>query len=158
MNELSRLPLWKACLDSMREEGLSYGKTFTSEFFEGKLKCERDSMSFGLSLHQIRRELEEDGFYLSGRGFKGTQFLILPPESNRDVMASYQRQALDALKRGVILGTNTRVDLLPPADKKKHEAMLEKLATRAALMSRSRLIAKAILKHSPDLLAEKSEE
>lgn len=157
MNQILKLPLWKACLDAMRSEGLAYNKILPATFFEEWLKCERTSMPYSLSLSMIRRELESDGFYLSGRGQKGDSFIILPPENNRDVMAMYQRQALDALRRGVILGTNTRLDSLPAADRKKHESMLEKIATRCALMQRSGMIAKAIRKHSPDLLLEANE-
>lgn len=155
-NNVIRLPLWKSCLDDMRQEGVNHGKTYTAEFFEDKLKCERNSMQFGLALSEIRRELEKDGFYISGRGQSGNQFVILPPENNQDVMAAYQRQALDALRRGVILGTNTRLDLLPSADRKKHESLLEKIAIRTALMQRSGTIAKIIKKHSPDLLLKQA--
>ena len=55
-------------------------------------------------------------------------------------MASYSRTALDALKRGVILGTNTRLDTLTAEEKRKHESMLEKLATRLILVKHSRKI------------------
>lgn len=155
-NNVVRLPLWKSCVDDMREEGINHGKTYPAEYFEQKLRTQRDSMQFGLALSEIRRELEKDGFYLSGRGQNGNQFLILPPENNRDVMASYQRQALDSLRRGVILGTNTRLDLLPPEDRKKHESLLEKLAIRTALMQRSGAIAKIVKKHSPQLITQQA--
>lgn len=132
-----RLPLWKNALESMQQDGLAHGKTYKTEFFEEHLKCTREDMRFGLAISEIRRELEKDGYYLSGRGQQGNQFVILPPENNADVMLGYQRAAIDALKRGVVLGTNTRLDLLKPSDRQRHERMLERMATKAALMNRS---------------------
>lgn len=135
--DVLRLPLWKNALEDMRETGLHHGQVFEAEYFEKQLKCERHEMKFGLAISEIRRELEKDGYYLSGRGQKGNQFVILPPESNADVMAQYQRAAVDALRRGVILGTNTRLDSLTDSDRKRHESMLERIATKAVLIQRS---------------------
>lgn len=151
-NEVIRLPLWKNALDEMRKEGITHGKTYDASFFEEQLKCERTDMRFGIAVSEIRRELEKDGFYLSGRGQKGNQFVILPPESNADVMLAYQRAALDALKRGVILGTNTRLDSLKDSDRRRHEALLQRMATKAVLMQRSQQCAKIILETNPKVL------
>jgi len=153
--ELVRLPLWKNALEEMRKKGMHYGQAWDSEFFEKQLKCLRTEMKFGLGISEIRRELEKDGFYLSGRGQKGNQFVILQPESNADIMAGYQRAALDALKRGVVLGTNTRLDTLSDSDRRRHEGMLERMAMRAVLMQRSGQISKVIKEHSPELLDRK---
>lgn len=147
-----RLPLWKNALQEMQKEGVGYGQTWDAEFFEKHLKCARDDMRFGLGISEIRRELEKDGFYLSGRGQKGNQFVVLPPESNADVMKCYQRAAADALSRGVILGTNTRLDTLNDPDRKKHENTLYKMATKAVLMQRSGAVAKILKKEAPALL------
>lgn len=150
--EIVRLPLWKNALDEMRGDGITYGKVYEADFFEKHLRCTRDEMKFGLAVSEIRRELEKDGFYLSGRGQKGAQFIILMPESNSDVMAAYQRAALDSLKRGVILGTNTRLDSLSDSDRRKHEALLQKMATKCVLMQRAGKIAEALEKSAPALL------
>ena len=137
-DNLRKLPLWKSCLEKMRSQSLiNYGEVIDAPFFEEHLECKRDSMEFGLAVSSIRRELEEDGFYLSGRGQKRNQFVILPPASNANVMNAYSRAAVDALKRGVILGTNTRLDTLTESEKRRHEGILERLATRAALVARS---------------------
>lgn len=151
-NEVVRLPLWKNALDEMRTSGISYGQTWESEWFEKQLRCERTEMKFGLLISEIRRELEKDGFYLSGRGQKGNQFVILPPESNADVMAGYQRAAIDSLKRGVILGTNTRLDSLSDADRAKHERMVQRMATKAVLMQRSAAVMKVLEETNPNVL------
>ncbi len=150
--EVIRLPLWKSCLETMRKDSVSYGKTYPAEYFEKALKVTRDTMQFGLAISEIRRELEMDGFYLSGRGQNGNQYVILPPENNQDVMRSYQRAALDALKRGVILGTNTRLDLLESEDRRRHEALLEKLAIRTLLFKKTGEVAKILKENHPKVL------
>ena len=154
--EIQRLPLWKNVVEEMRSMGLQYGQTFPSEFFEERLKVTRDQMRFGLDISEIRRELEHDGFRLSGVGQKGNQQVIVPLKCNSKVMESYQRRAFDAMKRGVILGTNSPIHLLPDEDRRKHEALLERMATRLVLMQRSKQTANILAKHSPRLLNKAS--
>lgn len=152
--EVIRLPLWKACLDEMRKNCVEYGKVYATEYFEAALKCQRDSMEFGLAVSNIRRELEKDGYYLTGRGQKLTQFIILPPEANRNVMAAYSRAATDALTRGVVLGTNTRMDVLTAEDRRRHESLLEKMAVKLALCRRPFKFAKLLPKKDANLLGQ----
>lgn len=152
MNDVVKLPLWKNCLESMLADGIEYGKTYSSEFFEEQLKEKRKTMEFTLAVSAIRRELEKYGFYISGRGHDGNQFIILPPENNADVMLKYQSAALDALKRGVILGTQTRLDTLGEADRRRHEKVLEKIAIRSVLMNRSKTVIKNLGDKAPKLL------
>lgn len=139
-----RLPLWKNCLEKMLDENIQHGQTYSAEFFEQELKEKRDSMAFGIAISEIRRELEKRGLYLSGRGQNGNQFIVLPPQNNADVMLAYQRSAIDSLKRGVILGTQTRLDLLKAEDRRRHESILEKMAHRAALVYRTKAVMKAL--------------
>lgn len=134
--EVLRLPLWKACLDDILEEGVSHGQVFKAEFFEEKLRCTRDQMQYGLAISEIRRELEKIGLYLSGRGQNQSQFVVLPPECNADIMLHYQRVAMDSFRRSVILGTATKTDLLTDSEKQRHNAILERLANKVALLSR----------------------
>ena len=151
--EVIRLPLWRHCLDELRKAGIAYGKTFPAEFFETHLKSKRNEMQFGLDVSNIRRELEKDGYYLSGRGQNGTQFVILQAAKNGDQMQHYGRAAADALKRGVILGTNTRLDALSPQDRKRHEGILERLAIQSVLLNRSTSIRKHLEKTKPKLIS-----
>ena len=136
----------------MLRAGVDYGQTYPADFFEKHLRTKRDTMQFGLAVSEIRRGLEREGFYLSGRGQNGNQYIILQPENNMSVLGMYQRAALDALKRGVVLGTATRLDTLSPDDRAKHERILEKIATRCVLMRRSESIAKVIRKTNQALL------
>lgn len=134
--ELHHLPLWQTTLAAMRKEGIRYGQTYSMEFFELGLGANRDSIGFGRAVSEIRRELEHDGFYLSARGQSGNGYVILYPEKASDIMLSYQAKAIDSLKRGVILGTNTKLETLTEAERRRHEAILARLAQRAALVGR----------------------
>lgn len=134
--EVITLPEWKNCLAEMQKGKIEYGKTYSAEFFEKELKRDRDDLQFSLSISLIRRELEKDGFYLSGKGQNGNQYVILQPENNSKIMHQYQRAAIDSLNRGVILGTNTPLYLLKEGDRIKHEQMLQNLANKAILLSR----------------------
>jgi hypothetical protein len=154
--ETVRLPLWRNALEKLQKDGIHHGQVITAEWFESELRARRDELEFCFGISEIRRELEKLGFYLSGRGQKGNQFVILPPSSNASVMQGYSRRAMDSLKRGVILGTNTRLDLLSEHERKRHETVLEKMAIRAALISRSAGVARVVKKHAPKLLSEKA--
>jgi hypothetical protein len=134
--QVLRLPLWKNCLEAMIRDGVDHGKTYEAEFFENYFKTERTSMAFSLGVSQIRTALLEHGLFLSGRGQKGDQFVILDAASNTRVMENFQHQAAVALRKGVILGTNTRLDVLTDEERRRHESTLERLAIRSALMSR----------------------
>jgi hypothetical protein len=59
-------------------------------------------------------------------------------------MGDYARKAADALRRGVILGTNTKLELLPPEDRARHERMLERMAIKAALIARPKTVLNAM--------------
>ena len=145
--QLRKLPLWRSTAEEMIEAGVNHGQTFDAQFFKEHLACEPDTIEFSMGISNIRRELEKKGFYLSGQGGKGERWTILPPQDHADVMQRYSAAALDALKRGVILGTNTRLDLLSDSDRRRHESMLEKLATRAVLLLRSKTVIKALGKN-----------
>jgi hypothetical protein len=154
-DQTRRLPLWRSCLDEMRAMGMIHHQAIIpADFLEEKLSCKRNSLRFSLDVSSIRRELESDGFYLSGKGGHGRQFIIIPAAANSDVMGAYSRAALDALKRGVILGTNTRLDLLSESDRRKHEGLLERMAKKFVLVKRSEQAAALIAEHDPRLLEQ----
>ena len=48
-----------------------------------------------------------------------------------------QRTAIDCLTRGVILGTNTKLETLTESERRRHEALLARMAQKAALMNRT---------------------
>lgn len=152
--EALKLPLWRECAKEMLVQGIEYGKVYPSQYFEDRLRCASDSMTFSMGIAEIRRALEPHGFYLSGRGQKGEQYVILPAQANANVMMCYSRKASDALKRGVILGTNTRLDTLSADDRRRHESVLEKMAVKLALVSRSQQIASALPESAKTLLEQ----
>jgi hypothetical protein len=142
--QLVRLPLWRTCAEAMIANGVEYGTTYTAEYFEEQLRCKRDEMKFGLGISEIRRVLETKGFYLSGRGLKGDSFIILEPNKNINVLSSYSSTAVDALSRGVILGTNTRLDTLTAEERRKHESALQKIAMRLVMVKKTKTIMKRL--------------
>ena len=152
--ETVRLPLWKNVLDELKADGVSYGQVIESKWLEEKLCQPRTTMQFGLAVSEIRKGLEMDGFYLSGRGQGGNQFVILPPESNQDIMQSYEREASEALRRGVILGTGTKLDTLDAEQRRRHEARLEKLSIKCLLLSKPAQFWNLAMKHSKKILTE----
>jgi hypothetical protein len=132
-----RLPLWKNVLEALLQGGVSYGDTFDTAYFEDGLKCQRETMEFGIAMSQIRAGLMEHGLYLTGRGGNGKSFTVCDPAANVAVMQSYQREAVRALQKGVILGTNTDMARLTEDERRRHEAVLERMAIRAALVCRT---------------------
>lgn len=149
---LRRLPLWRDCADRMRKQGLTYGQIFEAEFFEEALSCKRNTMEFLLAISSIRRDLESSGFYLSGRGGKGDRFSILPANKNHDQMRSFRAKARDSLRRGTILGTNTRLDELNAEDRAKHEKLLEIMGFERAMMQKSGTIKRYLGKKGKKLI------
>jgi hypothetical protein len=134
--ETIKLPEWKSCYEDMLKDGIEYGKTYPTEFFEKKLRANRLTMEFGIAVSRVRTLLLAHGFYLSGRGGKGKQFVILAASANCQVMENFQVAAAHALHKGATLGRNTRLELLSSDERRKHESTLEKCATRLALFTR----------------------
>lgn len=131
-----RLPLWKAWLDDMRELGkLEFGGFFAHHEIASHLSCPVDSLEYAFAMVEIRKALRREGKNLTGRGTGGEGFLITPPEMNAKAMTDLQSKAIRSLREGVILGTTTPLELLDAEAKRKHLAVLEKLATRLALVS-----------------------
>lgn len=156
-NTMVRLPLWRNAFEKLTANGFSYGQIIPTKWFEEELKQTRDQMRFSLDISMIRKELEKDGYYLSGKGQGGDAFVILQPESHADVMLCYQRAAAEALRRGVILGTTTRLDTLKPEDRKRHESILEKIALKSVLMGRSSRVQKLLKEKDAHLLTGPTE-
>lgn len=151
--EVLVLPLWKTCLEDMIQDGIDYGKIYETKWFEDKLRCLRSTMEFGLAISEIRRELEKEGFYLSGRGQNGNQFIVIPADSNQDILRHYCSLANDCFKRGIILGKRTKREALSPDKVAQHEAILERMENKFALLKRSEQIKKVVDKHSPKLIS-----
>lgn len=127
-NKVTKLPLWKTCAEQMLEEGIDYGKTYPYQFFEDRLKADRNSIQFSIAISKIRHALLRKGFYLSGVGAqKHGCFCIQQPNANKATMTRMAKIAQRSLARGVILGTNTPLEILQAGDRKKHEQILERL-------------------------------
>jgi hypothetical protein len=136
MSNATILPEWKHALSEMEKLGIKYGSTFSLEWFEKTLKQTRDTVEFAMSIHQIRVHLRTRGMNLTSIGQNGQGWFIAPPQTNAHEMLRMQRKAIRAMQQGVILGTNTPLEILEAADRKRHEGVLERLAIRSALISR----------------------
>lgn len=148
---LRKLPLWRALAEEMITNGVEHGKTYPAEYFEKGLSCLRTSLEYGFSISEIRKVLEDDGYYLSGMGQNGTAFVIVEPERHVDIAESRERQATILLFRAVKLLTATRHELLEPEDKQKLDSLLARVSIKAALVSRDN---RTIRKPTPALPAK----
>lgn len=142
MDQITKLPLWKSCIDEMQEKGMiRYGASIKTEFFEQSLKQSRETVEFGFGMSVIRRSLEARGFYITGHGREGKSYLIIRPEDNSKVMERYNDAALDSLHRAVVLGGATDVSGMTNGQRARHEQILERTSTRLALLTRKSIVA-----------------
>jgi hypothetical protein len=146
--EVKRMPLWRHFVETHHEAGkLEFGSFFSAEQMEAHLGCRYDSLEFAMAIYAIRKALRRlGGKVFTERGQQGKGFIIAPVERNADEMARLQRTAMNSMREGVILGTNTPVELLDAESRRRHEAILERMATRLALLRRRTLPASAMTK------------
>ena len=134
--ELHNLPLWQTTLAAMRKEGVRYGKTYSNEYLELRLGANRSSAEFGFAIMLIRKELLHSGFYLTARGQAGNGYAIAEPESLGDIALHKERRGINELCEAVILLSNADVTSFTYAQRRRTEAILSRVAQRAALVSR----------------------
>jgi hypothetical protein len=134
--EVRRLPLWKDWIER-NEHRLAYGLTVTTEEMEAALEEKTGSVEFNMAILNIRMVLRHRGMNFSQRGFRGAGFHIAPPNTNAEEMERMNRVAVNSLKASVILGTKTNLNLLSECERKRHEAVTEKMAHRVALLGRT---------------------
>jgi hypothetical protein len=135
-NETMRLPEWKHCLDKMIDLGIDYGAIFETKWLAQTMRMDPESMHFSLAISEIRKALRAEGKWLSGEGQNGARLVIRQPQDNYREVARLSRAAQTALVQGTILGTSTPVELLDANERRRHEAITERIAKRAALMGR----------------------
>lgn len=147
-----KLPLWRSTLEKMRTIGLNYGMVFPTKFFEDNLKAVKGESRLNFGIMRINKKLIHEGFYLSSKGQKGNQYVIIPANSIHCVMDNWAHSAAQALKRGVILGTNTKTDTLSPEDKRRHDASLQSICMKRLLMGKSKQIQRMVESQQPVVL------
>lgn len=135
--EVRRLPLWKNLLDEMQREGLAENKVYPIEHFTKGIGASLDSLELVFGIAEITKALRRLGWVLTSRGQKGTQYVLLPHERNADEMVRLNNVARRALREAVVLGNATPLDKLTDEQRRRHEAVLEKTATRHALLARA---------------------
>lgn len=144
------LPLWKHVVEEMLKS-IAYGATYPVEFFEQGLKAHRDTVVYRCDFQKIRDSLLKRGYMITTRGQK-VGALIRHIGMNAAELKAFSRKSMRALTRGFVLGTNTPLTLLTVEERRRHEAALEKVAMRHALMQHSVQAGRLITKHAPKLL------
>ena len=135
-----KLPLWRSFYTDAKDAGrFKYGAFFTVAELELALAAKEDTAEFRFSVSLIRRALRREGKNFTERGQQGSGLLIAPVETNANEIQRLQSAALSAMREGVILGTTTPLELLTAEDRRRHEAIVERLGKRLALISRQSL-------------------
>ena len=130
-------PSYLHAIDQMDKAGIDYGKTWTAQEIAEMVRMKPESVEFSFAVMGIREELRKRGYNFTSRGTNGQNFFIAPPETNADEMMRMQRKAVKSLINAVVLGSTTDKSRLTDEQQKRHEAVLERAATRAALISRT---------------------
>lgn len=151
----AKLPLWRSCVDVMREQGITYGKIYPTEFFESQLRCLRDSQEFAFAMMHIYsalRNLEPERYVLTCRGQEGKQYIVLPPNDTAEWSGEKFLQAQNVMAECYKVGCSVPKTLLSDSEQKIHEARLERMGTKLALLNRSKKIYSEVKKIKPKLL------
>lgn len=153
MNDTTtKLPLWRNALEAMEAKGIAYGQIWPTEFFEEHLKAKRGTPNYNFGVSDVRRVIRPRGFYLNGRGMKGKGFLISPVVQNDDHARGHERTSTRQIRYGFELANGTPVELLPEKDRKPHEHLTARLATKLVLLNRHEQVAELVKKHKPKLM------
>lgn len=133
----TRSKTWVKLAPFLIESGLSYGSVLTKVELERVLEVSRDTSQFDFILCRLRRLLLESGFYLTSRGQKGEQYIILKASDNANIIQSISDRAIDTLNRGIHLGRQTRREKLSLEERRRHDGELEKMAHKLILLKNS---------------------
>lgn len=137
MGEARKIHTWKAFIEEMDAIGrINFGAIFTIKELEMFFDTPVGTPKFSFAIIGVRDALLERGMAFTMRDQKGTSYRIAMPEENADEMERFQRHAINSMRRGVILGTSTPLDTLSIEDRRRHEAIVEKMSVRLALINR----------------------
>ena len=149
------LPLWKNCLQQMRDDGLEYGKVYPVEYFEKFLRATRDQQSFIFEMMNLKQTVEkEDGYYLKQIN-SGSEYMIQTAAGHEEEAHRFDSKVRRYAVRSVNLRAATLMNPkaeLTDGERAKMEKSLEIASTRLVLMSRQKRIAETIATHAPKLL------
>jgi hypothetical protein len=157
--ETITLPLWKNCLAAMRDDGIDYGKTWQSEYFEQAFRTPRDTQAFVFEMMSLRNTLEkDDGYYLKQLN-NGAEYMIQTAVGHEDEASRFDRKVRTYAVRSVNLRSatlmNPKAELSEP-ERAKMEKGLEIASTRLVLMARQKNITRILTQHAPKLLEKKT--
>ena len=137
--EVRTLPLWKYWCET-RGEQLTFQDQVDVEEMVKALGKPADSVQFSMGIMEIRRWFRRRGMNFTSRGLNSRGFVISKPEANSDEMVRMDRAAMNGIREAVILGSKTPVELLSDEDRRRHEAITQKIATRLAMISKNRAV------------------
>lgn len=126
---------WKTCVAAMLAQGLTPDSFWPQAFFTTHLGS--PGARFGGRLHQVRRALEAEGFYLTARGQQGLGYLL----SQRAVLQKvrgHSRCVTRYATRAHVLITALDTTRLSQTDRLVAANLAEKAAIRLALNQRPR--------------------
>lgn len=148
----SRKDRVQKCVDDMRAAGITYSAFFPNAFFEERLFMKETDKLFSLDISRIRKALLHYGFYITCRGQKRKGYIVHPAHRNADIMRSASKQAVENLKNGTILGTNTPMSCLSQREQERHEAMLRKIVWQQCKLEREKSVEQLVRTKRPDLI------
>jgi len=155
MSEPVKLPLWKNCLEAMREKGFTYGASWPVNFFESQLRTKADSTQFQFEMLQLKCAMEEeDGYYLRSEE-NGALWSIPAAADHEDVARSFESKMKRYAVRSVALRNSTLTNpdaVLSDAERTRMEAALERASIRMVLMARQKQICRLVFEKKPKLL------
>jgi hypothetical protein len=112
------------------------------------------TQEFSFFVSTVRRELAQYGMWLSGEGQEGKGFFIVRPSENAVVASRFQNKATRAIELMEQLLTNTPLEGMTDAEKRRHDKELRDLRFTNRIMRRKREVVEVIKKHKPGLLKD----
>lgn len=156
--EVIRLPLWKACVETMMAQGFTYETSWPVEFFEDKLKLKSNCVRFHMDMMQIIRFVEDETGYCIGQCDNGRTYQIPDAPGHEDVAQRRDRAVKTNARRALVgrqMLLNNPEANLSPEERKKVEDNSEKAARRYLLLRHEKKAISALEQLAPKLLSNR---
>jgi hypothetical protein len=157
--EVLRLPLWRACLDEMRETGFTYQSKWPVEFFEERLRVKRDTQEFAFAMVDLRKAIEEEDGYKLKSSENGRVWSIPTGYGHEGVAHTFDNKVRSYMVRSINIRSATLQNpraALTITERATMEKNLETASKKLVLVSRAVSISRVLEKHQPKLLVKHS--
>ena len=156
MSELKKYPLWKNCLEKMKEAGMTFGSFWPVAFFEEELQVKATTQEFQFGMLALRDNIKhgDGGFFLTSEQ-NGQIFQIKEAEEMIDHALGYDSHAKAVMRYAVecrMKVLKNPAAVLKAESRTKLESDLEKASLRLLLVERHKTFAKIIRDKNPKLL------